>query len=189
MAAEGSPARSGRPSEQDWTGRKRSSGDVACAGVWSRFEDGHSPDLEEPGKHHVLRWGGGEPARGWGTAVKPQEGPPRTGSKSPRQRGPQGAPAASTASGRFQGSLNTRSNEGKRSLSLKMARLGKRSRARQKRGERAWGGRGEKGRSCTPIETRARLLHPSFREAPSPCSSAGPSRLAAPHAQLTPFPP
>lgn len=46
-------------------------------------------------------------AQGWGTAVKPQEGPPRTGSKSPRQRGPQGAPAASTASGRFQGSLNT----------------------------------------------------------------------------------
>lgn len=46
-------------------------------------------------------------ARGWGTAVKPQEGLPRTGSKSPRQRGPQGAPAASTASGRFQGSLNT----------------------------------------------------------------------------------
>lgn len=156
--------------------------------MWSRFEDGHSPDLEEPGKHHVLRWGGGEPARGWGTAVKPQEGPPRTGSKSPRQRGPQGAPAASTASGRFQGSLNTRSNEGKRSLSLKMARLGKQSRARQKRamrGERAWGGRGEKGRSCTPIETRARLLHPSFREAPSPCSSAGPSRLAAPtHSSL-----
>lgn len=170
MAAEGSPARSGRPSEQDWTGRKRRSGDVTCAGVWSRFEDGHSPDLEGPGKRHVLRWGGGEPARGWGTAVKPQEGPPRTGSKSPRQRGPQGAPAASTASGRFQGSLNTRSNEGKRSLSLKMARLGKRSRARQKRGERVCGGRGERGAraprsrrehvSCTPLSEKPPVLAP-----------------------------
>lgn len=192
MAAEGSPARSGRRSEQDWTGRKRRSGDVACAGVWSRFEDGHSPDLEEPGKRHVLRWGGGEPARGWGTAVKPQEGPPRTGSKSPRQRGPQGAPAASTASGRFQGSLNTRSNEGKTSLSLKMARLGKQSRARQKRamrGERVWGGAGGKGALVHPDRDASTSPAPLFQRSPQSLLLCRPLAARCSNAQLTPFPP